>query len=103
MVNASAIPGSPPAAKAVLGTGALQNTLVFGAAIRGTGSAPAADVTIGAGGEVARFKLALVPAGGKGVVFDGATAAGAANYVSRIQDAQGKTQNSIAIGKLEVQ
>jgi len=97
---ASSVPGAESIAK--LGSGALQNALVIGIAIKGAGTAPAQDVDFAAGDPVARFKLQLVPAGGRGTVFDGASAAGTA-YKASIQSASGRTANAIAVGTLEAQ
>jgi hypothetical protein len=84
----------PPAAKAVFGTGPLKNTLVLGVARKGNGTSVAADATPGA--EIAHFTLALVPAGGKGIVFDGTGA------FSRVQSAAGAALGQVAVGTLEV-
>jgi hypothetical protein len=98
---------TPPATKAVLGTGPLKNTLVLGAARKGncptpTTCAPATDASVPVG-EVAHFVIGLVAAGGKGVVFDGAALAGNAAFKSRIQSASGAAFGGIAVGKLVVQ
>jgi hypothetical protein len=85
-----------PAAKAVLGTGPLKNTLVLGAALKGSGTAPAADRSLAAAAEVLHFSVALQQSGGQGIVFDGATA-----FVSFIQSASGRTPGGIAVGRLE--
>jgi len=97
IVNASIITGSPPAAKAVLGTGPLKDTLVIGAASKGNGSAVAADSTATGATEVAHVVLTLNTAGGKGIVFDGA------KVVSAVQSAAGRALGVVAVGKLEVQ
>ena len=86
------------AGKAVLGSGPLQGTLVLGAAKLGSGTAPAADSSFAAGDEVAHFSLALQAQGGKGVVFDGASA-----FAAFIQSAKGRTPGGIAVGRLEAQ
>ena len=44
--------------KATLGSGALQDVLVLGIALRGSSNAPAPDVTLNAGDELAHFTLA---------------------------------------------
>src|SRR5258708_15020802 len=69
-------PDSPVAAKAVLGSGPLKDTLVIGAAKKGGCTSPvtcaaAADFTVMGTTELAHVVLTLVPAGGKGIVFDG--------------------------------
>jgi hypothetical protein len=97
---ASALPGA--VSKAKLGTGALQDTLVIGVALKGAGSAPAQDATFNSGQELARFTLTLLTPGGRGIVFDGASTAGTA-YKASIQSASGRTANAIAVGKLEAQ
>lgn len=84
------------AGKAVLGTGPLRDTLVLGVAMKGTGTAPAADQAFAAGAELARFSVALQAAGGQGIVFDGAAA-----FASFIQSASGRTPGGIAVGRLE--
>lgn len=84
------------AGKAVLGTGPLRDTLVLGAAMKGTGTAPAADLGLAAGDEVAHFSVALLPQGGQGVVFDGAAA-----FAAFIQSASVRTPGGIAVGRLE--
>ncbi|HEX9578484.1 MAG TPA: hypothetical protein VF993_12070, partial [Myxococcales bacterium] len=64
----------------------------------------AADASVpGGGSEVAHFVIGLVAAGGKGVVFDGATLGSNAAFKSRIQSASGAALGSIAVGKLVVQ
>lgn len=83
------------AGKAVLGTGRLRETLVLGAAKKGTGAGPAADTSFAAGAEVARFVLALNPGGGQGIVFDGAKA-----FPAFVQSAS-RTPGGIAVGRLE--
>jgi hypothetical protein len=88
--------------KAKLGSSALQDTLVIGIALKGTGSAPAQDVTFNTGQDLASFKLTLLSAGGRGTVFNGASTAGTA-YKASIQSASGRTANAIAVGKLEAQ
>jgi len=100
-LNTAVIGDSPPAARVALGQGPLQDTIVFGAAIKGTGTAPAADVPLSPGAEIARFVLTLLPAGGSGPVFDGTTAAGSAAIASYIQNASGRSAAVIAVGKLE--
>lgn len=86
------------AGKAVLGTGRLRDTLVLGAALKGTGTAPAADRSLAKGAELAHFSVALQPAGGQGIVFDGAAA-----FAAFIQSASGRTPGGIAVGRLEAQ
>jgi len=95
-----ALPGAVP--KAALGSGPLQDTLALGIALKGTGTAPAQDVTVAAGAELARFTLVLVPTGGPGTVFSGATPA-ASPYKAMIQSASGRAANAIAVGKLDAQ
>lgn len=91
----SFVTDTPPAHKAVIGapTGPLKNTLVLGAALKGSGTAVAADVSPS---EVAHFTLTLVPAGGQGTVFNGT------GVFSRIQSSSG-APSSIAVGTLVVQ
>jgi hypothetical protein len=96
----SSFPGAVSQAK--VGSGPLQDTLVIGIALEGSGSAPAPDATFNSGEELARFKLTLLSAGGRGPVFDGASTAGTA-YKASIQSASGRTANAIAVGKLEAQ
>jgi hypothetical protein len=91
------VTGANPAAMAVLGNGPLKNTLVLGAGLKGNGTAVAGDVSAT---EVAHFTLALVPAGGKGVVFDGATLASNPAFKAVIRSAG--TAAGIAVGKLVV-
>jgi len=97
------ISGAVP--KAGLGSGALEDTLVLGVALKGTGTAPASDVTLNAGDELARFTLTLLPAGGAGVVFDGAALASqpASAFKAVVQSAAGRAANAIAVGRLEAQ
>jgi hypothetical protein len=97
------IPGAVAVAR--LGTGVLQNALVLGVALKGTGTAPAADLTLNDGQELARFTLLLTPAGGAGVVFDGATLAAqpASGFKAVVQNAAGRAPNAIAVGRLEAQ
>jgi hypothetical protein len=85
----------------VLGQGPLHDTIVFAAARKGTGAAPASDVSLASGAEVARFTLTLSPAGGSGNVFDGTTAAGAAAIASVLQSASGRSAGAVAVGKLD--
>ena len=82
--------------KAVLGTGPLRDTLVVGAALKGTGTAPAADQSLTAGAEILHFAVALQPLGGQGIVFDGAKV-----FASFIQSASGRNPGGIAVGRLE--
>lgn len=92
-------------ARAAMGAGPLQGALVLGIALTGSGSAPAPDVTLAAGDDLARFSLTLLPAGGRGPVFDGnalAAASGVA-YKASVQRASGRSANAIAVGKLEAQ
>jgi len=84
------------AGRVLLGTGPLRDTLVFGAAMKGTGTAPAADQSLAAGVELAHFSVALQSVGGQGVVFDGAAA-----FASFIQSASGRNPGGIAVGRLE--
>ena len=97
--------GSPIAAavsKATLGSGALQDVLVLGIALRGSSNAPAPDVTLNAGDELAHFTLALLPGSGAGRAFDGAATAGSA-FKASIQSASGRAANSIAVGTLKAE
>jgi len=93
----------PPMAAAVstatMGSGILQDVLVIGMALEGNGSAPAHDVTLNAGDELAHFTLALNPAGGRGTVFDGAAPGSA--YKAMVQSSSGRTASAIALGKLD--
>jgi hypothetical protein len=91
--------------QAAMGSGPLQDALVLGLALRGDGTAPAADVSLGAGAELASVALTLLPAGGRGTVFDGsALAAGSAPaYKASVQSASGRAAKAIAVGKLEAQ
>jgi len=92
-------------AKAAPGSGPLSGTLVVGLSLPGTGSSPAADVALAPGDELAHFSLALNPAGGGGLVFDGSALAAspAPSYKATIQRASGRTANAIAVGRLEAQ
>jgi hypothetical protein len=92
-VTASSTSLTTTAFKVAVGTGPLQDTLVLGAALPGTGTAAAADVSFSANAEVARFTLTLQAAGGRGTVFDGAGAR------SWLQSAA-RTSGVIAIGSL---
>ncbi len=90
--------------KAVLGTGPLRDRLVLGAALKGSGAAPAADRALAAGDELLHFAVALQPQGGQGVVFDGAAAFASGCErcgAAFIQTASGRTPGGIAVGKLE--
>jgi len=87
--------------KAAMGTGSLQNVLVVGLALQGTGAAPAQDVTLNAGDEVASFNFGLRSAGGRGTVFDGAAPGSA--YKAMVQSSSGRTASAIAVGRLEAQ
>jgi hypothetical protein len=84
------------AGKAVLGVGPLRDKLVIGAALKGSGTAPAADMSLAADAEVLHFSVALQPLGGQGTVFDSTTA-----FVSFFQNASGRTPGGIAVGRLE--
>jgi hypothetical protein len=99
----ASLPGG--VARATMGSGPLQEVLVVGIALQGSGTAPAPDATLNPGDELAAFSLTLRPAGGRGVVFDGfALAAGSAvAYKASIQRASGRAGNAIAVGKLEAQ
>jgi hypothetical protein len=87
--------------QATTGTGPLQDVIVIGIALEGNGTAPASDVTLNPGDDLGSFTLTLNPAGGVGNVFDGA--APSVGYKAAIQSAAGRTQNAIAIGKLDAQ
>jgi hypothetical protein len=95
-LDPSTFSSSFDAGKAVIGTGPLKETLVLGAALQGNAGTPAADRALGAGDEVSHFVLALQPAGGQGVIFDGGSA-----FSSWIQSASGRAPGGIAVGKLE--
>jgi hypothetical protein len=97
------IPGA--VVKAAMGTGTLEDTLVLGIALPGTGTAPAQDVTVNAGNDLARFELTLLSAGGRGVVFDGAALAATPTsaFKASVQSAPGRAGKAIAVGKLETQ
>lgn len=99
----ASLPGA--VARATMGAGPLQDVLVVGIARQGSGSAPAADVTLNPGEDLAQFSLTLRPGGGRGGVFDGfALAAGSAvAYKAIVQRASGRAVNAIAVGKLEAQ
>jgi hypothetical protein len=102
-VNSSLFaPDSPVAAKALLGSGPLKDTLVIGAAKKGGCTSPvtcaaAADFTVTGTIEVAHVVLTLVSPGGTGIVFDGG------KVVSAVQSASGRALGVVAVGKLEVQ
>lgn len=90
--------------KAVLGTGPLRDQLVFGAAMKGSGAAPAPDQSLAGGAELAHFSVALQAAGGQGIVFDGAAAFASGCErcgAAFIQSASGRTPGGIAVGRLE--
>ena len=87
--------------KATMGNGPLQDVLVLGIALKGKRTAPAPDVTLNPGDDLGSFTLTLNPAGGVGNVFDGG--APSVGYKAAIQSAAGRTQNAIAIGKLDAQ
>jgi hypothetical protein len=99
----SALPGA--VGRAAMGSGPLRDALVLGIALAGNGSAPAPDVTVDAGGDLAQFSLTLLPAGCRGTVFDGFALAASPGlpYKASVQRASGRTVNAIAIGKLEAQ
>ena len=88
-----------------LGSGILQDTLVLGVALKGTGTGPAADLTLNDSDEVAHFTLALTPAGGAGEVFNGATLATqpAPAFKAVVQSDTRRTPNAIAVGTLVAQ
>jgi hypothetical protein len=90
-----------PASKGTIGSGLLQGTLVIGVALEGTGAAPAQDVTLNPGDEVGNFTLRLLPAGGVGNVFNGASPP--VGYKALIQSAAGRTAGAVAVGKLDAQ
>ena len=89
--------------KATMGSGLLQDVLVIGIAFTGTGTAVAQDATLDASNpaadEAAHFTLTLLSAGGAGIVFDGA--APGVGYKAVIQNAAGRTNNAIAVSKLD--
>ncbi|MFN2548206.1 MAG: hypothetical protein ABR567_12285 [Myxococcales bacterium] len=84
------------AGKAILGSGPLKDTLVFGAARSGSGSGPAGDLTFPADAEVASFVIALQAQGGQGPVF------GTSQFKAYVQSASGLAPGGIAVGSLEV-
>jgi hypothetical protein len=90
---------SSAVSKAIMGTGPLQDVLVVGLALPGSGAAPAQDVTVNAGDELASFRFGLLSAGGRGAVFDGA--APRPGYKASVQTASGRIPGAIAVGKLE--
>ena len=94
---------TPP--KAALGSGVLQDVLVLGLALEGTSTAPAQDVTLSAGDELASFQLMLLASSGVGPVFDGSALAATPGspYKAMIQSASGRAANAIAVGKLDAQ
>ena len=94
---------SSAVSQAAVGSGPLQDAVVVGLALEGDGSAPAQDVTLNPGDELAHFSLTLLPAGGPGVVFDGSALAAAPGsaYKASVQSAAGRATNAIAIGTLE--
>ena len=96
MLSSSFITDAVPVAKVTLGSALLKDTLVFGAARKGTGTAVAGDYSVTPGSELASFVVKLAPAGGKGVIFDGSSA-----FKARVQSAAGATAGGIAVGKLE--
>ena len=85
--------------KATMGRGPLQDVLVIGIALEGTGTVPAQDVTLNSGDELAHFTLGLVSAGGSGTIFDGAAPQPA--YKSSVQSSSGRISSAIAVGKLD--
>jgi hypothetical protein len=87
--------------KATMGSGLLQDTMVIGVALEGTGTAPAPDATLNPGDEVGNFTLRRLPAGGVGNVFDGASPP--VGYKALIQSAAGRTAGAVAVGKLDAQ
>jgi hypothetical protein len=98
--------GSPMAAavsKATLGSGALQDVLVIGIALKGSSTAPAQDVTLDAGKELAHFTLALAAGSGVGAVFNGASPIAGSPFKASIQSASGRAINSIAVGTLKAE
>jgi len=100
--------GSPLAGavcKATLGSGALQDVLVLGIALKGSSTAPAQDVPLNAGDELAHFTLALLSGSGAGRAFDGASPAATAGspFKASIQSASGRATNSIAVGTLKAE
>jgi hypothetical protein len=88
---------APSTGAVKLGFGPLQNVLVLGAAIQGSGAAAAQDAQLASGAHLLDFDLTLQPSGGVGKVFDGAAAQ------SWLQGALGRTSNAIAVGKLSAQ
>ncbi len=98
-------PLAPAVSKATLGSGALQDVLVLGIALKGSSTAPAQDVTLNAGDELAHFSLALLSGSGAGRAFDGASPAATAGspFKASIQSASGRATNSIAVGTLKAE
>jgi len=98
-------PLAPAVSKATLGSGALQDVLVLGIALKGSSTAPAQDVTLNAGDELAHFTLALLSGSGAGRAFDGASPAATAGspFKASIQSASGRATNSIAVGTLKAE
>src|SRR6266850_387922 len=102
----SRIPAAGAAvSKATLGSGALQDVLVLGIALKGSSTAPAQDVPLNAGDELAHFTLALLSGSGAGRAFDGASPAATAGspFKASIQSASGRATNSIAVGTLKAE
>lgn len=97
-LDASTFAGALDVGSAKLGSGPLQNTLVFGAARTASLGTPAADLSFNPGDEIAHFVLALRPDGGQGPVFDGS-----ATFKAYIQSASGRTAGGIAVGRLDAQ
>ena len=101
------LPLDPPMAaavsKATLGSGALQDVLVIGIAIKGSSTAPAQDVTLDAGKELAHFTLALAAGSGVGAVFNGASPTAGSPFKASIQSASGRATHSIAVGTLKAE
>jgi len=101
------LPLDPPMAaavsKATLGSGALQDVLVIGIALKGSSTAPAQDVTLDAGKELAHFTLALAAGSGVGAVFNGASPTAGSPFKASIQSASGRATHSIAVGTLKAE
>lgn len=87
-----------PAQSIAIGSGPLGNKLIFGAALKGNGTAPGGDVSFAASELLASFTLTVVSAGGSGPVFDGT------GLQSYIQSTSGTTSSrnpvAVAVGNL---
>ena len=84
------------------GNGALQDTLVLGAALKGAAGQPAADKGLSPQPDLLTFTLILKQAGGIGNVFDGATAGADPRFAFQLRG-QAANPGGVAIGRLDVQ